>query len=95
LPPETDAPKATSHRKYVEAKDLDALPMAVFDSTFLQRSVLEELCKSAGIKFRLVLQSNHVPTIQEAVVSGIGAATLLRSTVKSDQRIQPVSFSDF
>ena len=81
-----------AHRKYVEAKDLDGLPMAVFDSTFLQRSVLEELCKSAGIKFRLVLQSNHVPTIQEAVVSGIGAATLLRSTVRGDQRIEPVPF---
>jgi DNA-binding transcriptional LysR family regulator len=79
-------------RKSVEAKDLAGLPMAVFDSTFLQRNVLEEMCKTAGVKFRLVLQSNHVPTIHEAVASGIGAATMLRSTVSGDQRIEAVSF---
>jgi LysR family transcriptional regulator, cyn operon transcriptional activator len=81
-----------SGRKSVEAKDLDGLSMAVFDSTFLQRNVLEELCKSAGVKFRLALQSNHVPTIYEAVANGIGAATMIRSTVSGDQRIVPVSF---
>jgi DNA-binding transcriptional LysR family regulator len=81
-----------SGRKSVEAKDLDGLPMAVFDSTFLQRNVLEELCKSARVKFRLVLQSNHVPTIQEAVANGMGAATMLRSTVSADQRIEALSF---
>jgi LysR family transcriptional regulator, cyn operon transcriptional activator len=79
-------------RKFVEATDLEGLPMAVFDSTFLQRNVLEELCKAAGVTFRLVLQSNHVPTICEAVAAGMGAATLLRSTVKDDPRIQAVSF---
>ena len=79
-------------KRFVEAKDLEDLPMAVFDSTFLQRSVLEELCKAAGVKFRLVLQSNHVPTIHEAVAADMGAATLLRSTVKDDPRIQAMSF---
>ena len=79
-------------KKFVEAKDLDGLPMVVFDSTFLQRSVLEELCRAAGVKFRLVLQSNHVPTIHEAVANDMGAATMIRSTVSSDQRIVPVSF---
>jgi DNA-binding transcriptional LysR family regulator len=79
-------------RKYVEAKDLDDLSMAVFDSTFLQRKVLEELCKSAGVRFRLALQSNYVPIIHEAVANGIGAATMLRSTVTGDPRIKPISF---
>jgi DNA-binding transcriptional LysR family regulator len=87
---------STSHplanKKFVEAKDLEDLPMAVFDSTFLQRDVLEELCKSAGVRFRLVLQSNHVPTIYAAVVNGIGAATMLRSTVEGDPRIEALSF---
>lgn len=78
-------------RKSVEVKDFDGLDMAVFDSTFLQRNVLEEMCKNAGVKFRLVLQSNHVPTIHEAVADGIGAATLLRSTVTGDKRIVPIS----
>ena len=44
------------------------------------------------MKFRLVLQSNHVPTIHEAVANGIGAATMIRSTVSGDRRIEPVSF---
>ena len=35
-------------KKFVEPKDLEGLPMVVFDSTFLQRNVLEELCKAAG-----------------------------------------------
>jgi DNA-binding transcriptional LysR family regulator len=87
-----DAGHRLADRKSVDAKDLDDLPMAVFDSTFLQRNLLEDLCKSAGVKFRLVLQSNHVPTIYEAVANGIGAATMLRSTVSGDQRIKPVSF---
>ena len=43
-------------KKTIEAKELEGLAMAVFDSTFLQRSVLEELCKAARVKFRLVLQ---------------------------------------
>jgi DNA-binding transcriptional LysR family regulator len=81
-----------TERKFVDAKDLDGLPMAVFDSTFLQRNVLEELCKGAGVKFRLVLQSNHVPTIHEAVANGIGAGTMIRSIVNGDRRIVPISF---
>jgi DNA-binding transcriptional LysR family regulator len=79
-------------KKYVEPKDLAGLPMAVFDSTFLQRSVLEELCRAAGVKFQLVLQSNHVPTIQQAVANDVGAATLLRSIVQGDKRIVGLSF---
>jgi len=79
-------------KKFIEPKDLEGLPMAVFDSTFLQRSVLEELCKAAGVKFQLVLQSNHAPTIQHAVANDIGAATLLRSIVQADKRIVTLSF---
>jgi LysR family cyn operon transcriptional activator len=79
-------------KKFVEPKDLAGLPMAVFDSTFLQRSLLEELCRAAGVKFQLVLQSNHVPTIQHAVGNDIGAATLLRSIVQADKRVVALSF---
>ena len=79
-------------KKFVEAKELDKLPIAAFDATFLQREVLEEMCKTAGVKFRLILQSNHVPIIHEAVANGMGAATLLRSTVQGDLRIAAISF---
>ena len=41
--------------------------MVVFDLSFLQRRVLDQLCKKAGVQFRLVLQSNFVPLIHQAV----------------------------
>lgn len=79
-------------RKRVRAQDLDGLPMAVFDSTYLQRSVLEDLCAEAGIKMRIALQSNYVPLIREAVADGVGAANMLRTSVSGDNRIRTLSF---
>ena len=80
-------------KERVAPKDLDGLPMVVFDSSFLQRRVLDQLCKKAGVHFRLVLQSNFVPVIHQAVADGLGASTLLRSMVEQDSRLVPLSFS--
>lgn len=80
-------------RANVSAKDLGNLPMVVFDSNFLQRNVLDKLCNKAGVGFHLVMQSNFVPLIQQAVVDGLGAATLLRSLAEEDPRVAAVSFS--
>ena len=71
-------------KERVAPKDMDGLPMVVFDSSFLQRRVLDQLCKKAGVHFRLVLQSNFVPVIYQAVADGLGASTLLRSMVEQD-----------
>jgi DNA-binding transcriptional LysR family regulator len=76
-------------RRKALAKDLNGLRTVVFDSSFLQRRVLDQLCRKAGVQFRLVLQSNFVPLIHEAVADGLGAATLLRSTVEQDSRLLP------
>jgi DNA-binding transcriptional LysR family regulator len=81
-----------AERKNVLPQDLDGLRMVVFDSSFLQRSVLDQLCNKVGAQFRLVLQSNFVPLIHQAVADGLGAATLLRSTVEQDSRLVPLSF---
>jgi LysR family cyn operon transcriptional activator len=80
-------------RKSVTPQDLADLPMVVFDSSFLQRSVLDQLCKRAGVQFRLVLQSNFVALIHQAVADGLGASTMLRSIVEQDSRLVPLSFS--
>ena len=80
-------------KERVASKDLDGLPMVVFDSSFLQRRVLDQLCKKAGVHFRLVLQSNFVPVIHQAVADGLGASTLLRLMVEQDLRLVPLSFS--
>jgi len=77
----------------VNPKDLSGLPMVAFDSTFLQRSALDKLCEKAGVKFHLVMQSNFVPLIYQAVVDGMGAATLLRSIAENDPRLIALSFS--
>jgi DNA-binding transcriptional LysR family regulator len=45
----------------------------------------------AGVKFRMVMQSNYVPMVHQAVVDGLGAATLLRSIVTSDERLAALS----
>ena len=62
-------------------------------SSFLQRRVLDQLCKKAGVHFRLVLQSNFVPVIHQAVADGLGASTLLRKMVEQDLRLVPLSFN--
>lgn len=80
-------------RKSVAAQDLADLPMVVFDSSFLQRSMLDQLCKTAGVQFRLVLQSNLVALIHHAVASGLGASTMLRSIVEQDSRLVALSFN--
>jgi LysR family transcriptional regulator, cyn operon transcriptional activator len=72
--------------------DLDDLPMILFEGSFLQRNVLDQRCQKAGVKFRMVMQSNYVPMVYQAVVDGLGAATLLRSIVTADQRVMALSF---
>lgn len=79
-------------RKKVRPSDLDDLPMVLFDHTFLQRQVLDKRCAEAGVKPKIAVQSNFVPLIVRAVVDGLGAATLLRSLIDSDNRMVPLSF---
>lgn len=79
-------------RSTVDVQELDGLAMAVFERSFLQRSVLDELCKKAGVSYRIVIQTNFVPLIHEAAANGLGAATLLRSLTGEDRRLVPLSF---
>jgi LysR family cyn operon transcriptional activator len=79
-------------RTHVEAADLDDLAMVLFDGSFIQRSIVDALCKPAGVRPRIVLQSNFVPLVTESVAGGLGAATLLRSLAESIAGIVPLSF---
>jgi LysR family cyn operon transcriptional activator len=79
-------------RKRVTGKDLDGLPMAVLDSHFIQRQLLDEICAKAGVQMRPTFRSNYVPLIREAAVSGLGAVTLVRSLAEADERLVALSF---
>jgi len=80
-------------RKSVDARSLEALPMAILDRSFIQRDLLDRFCRKAKVKYRAVVQSNFVPLIVRAIGDGIGAGTLLRSTAVADSRLAGISFS--
>lgn len=79
-------------RKSISGSELDGLPMALFNGSFIQREILDKLCKRGGAKPVVVLQSNSVGLIRRAVADGLGAATLLRSLAKGTPPLVPVSF---
>jgi LysR family transcriptional regulator, cyn operon transcriptional activator len=79
-------------RKSIAGSELDGLPMALFNGTFIQREILDKLCKRGGAKPRVVLQSNSVALIRRAVADGLGAATLLRSLAAGTPPLVALSF---
>ena len=79
-------------RKSIPGSELDGLPMVLFNGTFIQREILDKLCKRGGAKPVVVLQSNSVPLIRRAVADGLGAATLLRSLAAGAPPLVAVSF---
>lgn len=80
-------------KDHIGDQDLDDLPMVLFEDSFLQRNVLDQRCQKAGVKCRMVMQSNSAPIIYQAAVDGLGAATLLRSVVEADDRLAALSFN--
>lgn len=81
-----------ARRKSIPGSELDGLPMVLFNGTFIQREILDKLCKRGGAKPAVVLQSNSVPLIRRAVADGLGAATLLRSLAAGTPPLVAVSF---
>ena len=81
-----------ARRKSIAGSELDGLPMALFNGTFIQREILDKLCKRGGARPRVVLQSNSVALIRRAVADGLGAATLLRSLAGGTPPLVAVSF---
>jgi DNA-binding transcriptional LysR family regulator len=79
-------------RKSIPGSELDGLPMVLFNGTFIQREILDKLCKRGGAKPEVVLQSNSVALIRRAVADGLGAATLLRSLAAGTPPLVAVSF---
>jgi len=79
-------------RKSIPGSELDGLPMVLFNGSFIQRDILEKLCKRGGAKPDVVLQSNSVGIIRQAAVDGLGAATLLRSLAAAPPPLVPISF---
>ncbi|MFP3863378.1 LysR family transcriptional regulator [Pseudomonas capeferrum] len=72
-----DHPLATL--PHLEPGDLQDVEMAVFDSTFLQRHMLDAFVATQGVRYRTALQSNFVSLVIQAAQDNVGIATLLRS----------------
>lgn len=83
---------ALASRKSVRADELDKLPMALFSGSFIQRDIFDQLCRKAGAKPEIVLQSNSVALIRRAAADGVGAATLLRSLASAAPPLVALSF---
>jgi LysR family cyn operon transcriptional activator len=83
---------ALAGQSHVSGKDLDGLPMIMFDETFLQREVFDRRCQKSGVRVHIVVQSNYVPLVLQAASDGLGAATLIRSMVEADGQLVPLSF---
>jgi DNA-binding transcriptional LysR family regulator len=79
-------------RKSIPGSELDGLPMVLFNGSFIQRDILDKLCKRGGARPEVVLQSNSVGIIRRAAVDGLGAATLLRSLCAAPPPLIPISF---
>ena len=79
-------------RKSVSGHDLNELPMVLFSADFIQRDIVERICKSAGAKPRIVMQSNYVSLVSKAVTDGLGATTLLRALAESIEGLVAISF---
>lgn len=79
-------------RRSIPGSELDGLPMALFNGSFIQREILDKLCKRGGARPRVILQSNSVALIRRAAADGLGAATLLRSLTAGPPPLVPVSF---
>ncbi len=79
-------------RKSIPGSELNGLPMVLFNGSFIQREILDKLCKRGGAKPEVVLQSNSVGLIRRAAADGLGAATLLRSLADGSPPLVAVSF---
>ncbi|WP_449123891.1 LysR family transcriptional regulator [Pseudomonas viridiflava] len=79
-------------RRYLEARDLQNLDMAVFDETFLQRHLLDAFCQASGASYRVALQSNFVSLVIKATLDGLGVSTLLRSVQLRESGLVGVPF---
>lgn len=82
-----------ARRKSVTGRDLDRLPMVIYDKSYLQRAILDRRCEESGSQPVIVLQSNYVPLVSKAVSEGIGAATLRREVAEKDRNLVSIPFA--
>jgi LysR family transcriptional regulator, cyn operon transcriptional activator len=80
-------------QKRVNSRALDQLPMAIFDASFLQRELLDRICRKTKAQYRVVMQSNFVLLIARAIADGVAAGTLTRSLAEMDPQLVPIAFN--
>lgn len=79
-------------KQHIEPANLHDLPMVVLDGRFAQRMMLDEYCNADRIKFRTVVQSNHVSLIIKSAQRGMGATTLFQSNADDESGLVSIPF---
>lgn len=82
-----------SQKESIEDSEIDNLPLALMDGTFMQRQIIEKKCELAGFRANIVMESNYIPTLVQATKRNIGLTTLLSVTAQETQGLHALSFS--
>jgi DNA-binding transcriptional LysR family regulator len=81
-----------ARQRIIKASQISDLPMVVLSEEFLQRQLLDLYCARRKVRYRKVMECNFVHMTIRAALAGQGAATLLRSLVKSQPGLVALSF---
>ncbi len=84
---------AWARRRYLHIADLDGAPMVVYESGYFIRSLLDKLCREAGISPDLRMQSNFLPLLIRMVKQGLGATVGLRTMAEQEPGIVGIPLS--
>ena len=67
-----------ARRRFLRLEELQDTPMVVYESGYFIRERLDALCRNAGVRPDLRLQSNFLPLLVRMVTRGLGVTVGLR-----------------
>jgi DNA-binding transcriptional LysR family regulator len=76
-----------SGRRFVRLADLQDTPMVVYESGYFIRERIDALCREAGVRPDLRLQSNFLPLLVRMVTRGLGVTVGLRIMAEQEPGI--------
>ena len=82
-----------ARRRYIPIADLQDLPMVVYESGYLIRSMLDQLCREHGVTPDLRMQSNFLPLLISMVKQGLGVTVGLRAMAEQEPGIIGIPLS--
>lgn len=76
-----------ARRRFLRLEQLQDTPMVVYESGYFIRERLDALCRDAGVKPDLRLQSNFLPLLLRMVTRGLGVTVGLRIMAEQEPGI--------